>query len=74
MNKRIKLILIVLVILISSTIIYITYNYFRIKNAKIEVELKDDLVLEFNDKSMFLILLKKLTEKYLMITLSIQLN
>ena len=50
MNKRIKLILIVLVILISSTIIYITYNYFRIKNAKIEVELKDDLVLEFNDK------------------------
>ena len=43
MNKRIKLILIVLVILISSTIIYITYNYFRIKNAKIEVELKDDL-------------------------------
>ena len=74
MNKRIKLILIVLVILISSTIIYITYNYFRIKNAKIEVELKDDLVLEFNDKKHVSDLLKKLTEKYLMITLSIQLN
>lgn len=51
MKKKIILIIIgiisLLLIIIGS--IY-TYNYLRIKNAKVEVTLKENLKLEFNDK------------------------
>lgn len=53
MNKWIKRIIIVLLIIILCVILYIVgnkvYNYLRIKNAKIEVTLTNDLKLEFND-------------------------
>lgn len=51
MKKKI-IIIIVLVILFTSFIIFgiYLYNYLKVKNAKIEVTLIDNLKLEFNDK------------------------
>lgn len=48
MNKKFKIILIILLTIILIFGITNLYNYIRIKNAKIEVTLKDDMTAEFN--------------------------
>lgn len=50
MKKSLKLIIIILLILISLFTLYRVYMYIKIKTAKIEISLKDNLTLEFNDK------------------------
>lgn len=51
MKKRIIIVFIVLISLVLiSFFSYKLYSYLRVKYAKIEVNLKDDLTLEFNDK------------------------
>lgn len=49
-NKVVKIIIIVVLLILIIIGIFFLYNYLRIKNAKIEVELVDNLTLEFNDK------------------------
>lgn len=50
-KKKILIIITILIIILSSSFLsYKLYNYYRIKNAKIEVVLKDDLTLEFSTK------------------------
>lgn len=50
MKKKIVICIVVLIsILLVTFISFKIYNYLRIKYAKIEVVLKDDLTLEFND-------------------------
>ncbi len=48
MKKKYKIILIVLIIILVICISIPLYNYIRIKTAKIEVTLKDDMTAEFN--------------------------
>ena len=45
-----KMIISIILIICISVIIYFIYSYIRIKTAKIEVTLKEDLTLEFNDR------------------------
>ena len=49
MKRILKIVSIVLIIIILSISIFKYVNYLRIKYAKIEVDLKDNLTLEFND-------------------------
>ena len=49
-NKILKIILINMILILILTCFIFLYNYLRIKNAKIEVTLIDDLKLEFNDE------------------------
>ena len=48
MKKKYKIILIVFIIILVICISIPLYNYIRIKTAKIEVTLKDDMTAEFN--------------------------
>lgn len=48
-NKKIKIVLIIVAILSLIALSAFLYSYIRIKTAKIEVILVDDLTLEFND-------------------------
>ena len=51
MKKRIIIVFVVLInLVLISFLSFKLYSYLRIKYAKIEVNLKDDLTLEFNDK------------------------
>lgn len=47
MKKKILILFTLIILLIS---IYVVLNYIKIKNSKIEIVLKDNLTLEFNDK------------------------
>lgn len=49
MKRILKIVSIVLIIIILSISIFKYVNYLRIKYAKVEVDLKDNLTLEFND-------------------------
>lgn len=55
-NKKIKIVLIIVAILSLIALSAFLYSYIRIKTAKIEVILVDDLTLEFNDDKKFLII------------------
>ncbi|MBE6161466.1 MAG: hypothetical protein E7158_04525 [Firmicutes bacterium] len=62
-KKRVKLITSVILLIIVLLLIIKSYNYYRIKNAKIEITLVSDLTLKFREKKKVSDYIKKINGK-----------
>lgn len=65
MKKNIIIISTIIILVILGIIGFNTYNYYKIKNAKINIELIDNLNIEFNTKVYLSDIIKKINGTYI---------
>ena len=65
MKKNIIIISTIIILVILGIIGFNIYNYYKIKNAKINIELIDNLNIEFNTKVYLSDIIKKVNGTYI---------